>query len=330
MDVIETQKDRTDLPLVVMPSVIPSMVKPFSDVLGLLHDVARVRMWTDATLDADEIVRRCEGADAVMVIGFHVTEGIYARLRSHVRCFAFGGTGVASYIDVQAAERDGIAVCNVVRYGDHAVAEHAMALVLELARHAGALDADVRAGHWLGSEGISLHGRTLGLVGFGGIGQAMASIASGFGMRIHAWNSHLHADAVERYAVTPVDSIRDLFASSDVVSLHLPLLDSTRGVITGRDLEALRPGTLFVNTARAEIIEQGALTRRLLRGDVPAGLDVFEHEPLPKDDPLLGIPGVVITPHVAWRTDEAYRGLTEQVVRSMAAFFTGSRVNRVV
>lgn len=330
MNTIETQRDRTDLPLVAVPSVIPSLVTLFSDLLQPLHDVARVRMWTDATLDDDEIVRRCADADAVAVLGFHVTDAIYARLRDHVRCFAFGGTGVASYIDMQAAERDGIAVCNVVRYGDHAVAEHAMALILELARHTGAMDRDMRAGRWQGSDGLSLHGRTLGLVGFGGIGQAMASIASGFGMRLQAWNSHLHADAVKRYDVRPVDSIRDLFSSSDVVSLHLPLLDSTRGIITAQDLEGLRPGTLFINTARAEIIETGALTRRLSRGDVPAGLDVFEREPLPATDPLLDIPGVVVTPHIAWRTDEAYRGLTEQMIRSVASFLTGGRFNRVI
>ena len=110
----------------------------------------------------------------------------------------------------------------------------------------------------------------------------------------------------------------------------MPLLDSTRGIITAKNLDALRPGTLFVNTARAEIIEEGALTRRLSRGDVPAGLDVFEREPLPKNDPLLRIPGVVVTPHVAWRTDEAFRGLTEQVIRSMSSFLAGGRFNRVI
>ena len=149
-------------------------------------------------------------------------------------------------------------------------------------------------------------------------------------MKVSAWNSHVPEQVLTDCNVTPVDDMNELIAGSDVVSIHMPLLDSTRGIITAENLEALRPGTLFVNTARAEILEPGALLKRLERGDIPAALDVFEHEPLGADDPLCRIPGIVLTPRTAWRTDGAYVGITEQVVQSVAAFFRGEDFNVVV
>lgn len=328
VEIVETQPERTDLPLVVMPVVVASMIEPFKRCFGLLENVARVRMYEDFTLDEDAIVARCDGADAVMVIGFHCTDSILER--THAKCYAFGGTGVASYINLEKAKAQGIRVCNVVHYGDHAVAEHTMALLMELTRHVGQLDREVKAGDWAGNDGYELFGKKLGIIGLGGIGQTVARIANAYGMKVSAWNSHVPEQVLTDCNVTPVDDMNELIAGSDVVSIHMPLLDSTRGIITAENLEALRPGTLFVNTARAEILEPGALLKRLERGDIPAALDVFEHEPLGADDPLCRIPGIVLTPHTAWRTDGAYVGITEQVVQSVAAFFRGEDFNVVV
>ena len=136
--ILETQPERTDLPLTVMPCVVADMIEPFKANFEVLRDVTRLRMYTDTTLDPDEIVRRCEGADAVIVIGVHIDDNLYTRLthtQGHAKCFAFGGTGVASYIDLARARQDGVRVCNVRRYGDAAVAELAIALMMELARH---------------------------------------------------------------------------------------------------------------------------------------------------------------------------------------------------
>lgn len=327
--IFETQPERTDLPLVVMPVVIASMIEPFKKNFAMLENVARVRMYEDFTLDEDTIVERCKDADAVMVIGFHCTDAILDRL-PNVKCYAFGGTGVASYINLDKSKERGIRVCNVLHYGDYAVAEHTMALLMELTRHAGALDAQVKQGDWDGADGFELFGKRLGIIGLGGIGQTVAGIAKAFGMKVSAWNSHVPAQVFADLGVTPVDDMNELIAGSDVVSVHMPLLDSTRGIIAAENLEALRPGTLFVNTARAEVIEPGALLARLQRGDIPAALDVFEHEPLTADDPLCKIPGIVLTPHIAWRTDGAYIGLTKQVVQSITAFFKGEDFNVVV
>ena len=328
-NIIETQPERTDLSLIVSPVIVESMIEPFAANFPLLHDIARIRMHCDFTLDTDTILERTKDAEAVIVIGFHITDDILDAMtvRGHVSCFAFGGTGVASYINLPVARERGIRVCNVVHYGDHAVAEHAFALIMELARQVGRLDEQVRRGDWGGIDGIGLHGKKLGLVGFGGIGRTVARIANGFGMKTLVWNSHVHG--IDGLDITLIDDMDEVFAHSDIISLHLPLLDGTAGIITSRQLDRMRPGSMIVNTARAEIIEPGALTRRLQRGDVRAAIDVFDHEPLPMDDPLRSLDNVVLTPHVAWRDDEACVNLTRQVIDAVASYFTGGDYNAV-
>mgnify|MGYP003250763818 FL=1 len=329
-NIIETQPERTDLPLIVIPVIVESMIEPFAANFPLLHDIARIRMHCDFTLDTDTILERTKDAEAVIVIGFHITDDILDAMtvRGHVSCFAFGGTGVASYINLPVARERGIRVCNVVHYGDHAVAEHAFALIMELTRQVGRLDAQVRRGDWGGIDGIGLHGKKLGLVGFGGIGRTVARIANGFGMKTLVWNSHVHG--IDGLDITLIDDMDEVFAQSDIISLHLPLLDGTAGIITSRQLDRMRPGSMIVNTARAEIIEPGALTRRLQRGDVRAAIDVLDHEPLPMDDPLRSLDNVVLTPHVAWRDDEACVNLTRQVIDAVASYFTGGDYNAVL
>ncbi|MCI1225082.1 D-2-hydroxyacid dehydrogenase family protein [Bifidobacterium sp.] len=327
MRIIETQPERTDLPLVVVPNIVDAMLEPFTGTLDLLRDVARVRIYTEPTLDEDTLVERMEGAKGVVIIGFHVSDAMLDRVGDHVGCFAFGGTGVASYINLIATRERGIRVCNVVHYGDGAVAEHAVALMMELARHVGRMDAAMHVGGWHGEDGVSLEDKTIGLVGFGGIGQRMARIARGFGMQLLVWNSHLDVQAVRDLEATPVNDLGELFERSDIVSLHLPLLPDTAGLIASEQLNRLRPGTLFVNTARAEVIQPGALTSRLQRGDISAGLDVFDTEPLADDDPLRTLPNVVLTPHVAWRAEAAYASLTRQLSQSLAAYFKGESFN---
>ena len=203
---------------------------------------------------------------------------------------------MASYIDLDKAKERGIRVCNVVHYGDHAVAEHTIALLMELARQVGKLDRQVKTGDWDGADGYELYGKKLGIIGLGGIGQTVARIAGALGMNVSAWNSHVPEQVFADLNITPVNDMNELIAGSDVVSIHMPLLDSTKGIVTAENLEALKPGTMFINTARAEIIEPGALLARLQRGDIPAALDVFEHEPLTADDPLCSIPGIILTP----------------------------------
>lgn len=328
--ILHVNPERTDLPLVAMPCVTEPMIAPFERWFGLFDDVARLDVYTEFTHDKAEFVRRCAGARAVIVIGVHIDDATLRALAAQgVECLAFGGTGVASYIDLALARELGVRVCNAVHYGDHAVAEFAIALMFELARRVGELDSQTRAGLWdtRAPSGIELYGKKLAIVGLGGIGRTVARIAQGIGMKVYAWRSPSSRQDYLALDVTPVDDMDELFALADVVSIHMPLNEATRGLITAENLESLRPGTMFVNTARAEVIEPGALVKRLERGDIPAALDVYDTEPLPKDSPLFAIPGLVLTPHAAWQSDGAYAELTHQCVEAVVAFLQGRDFN---
>ena len=341
-EIYETQPERTDLPLVVMPAVFDSMIGPLKAQLPVLKDVARVRLYQDFTEDEDLIAERTAGATVMINGGPHLSDDLLRRLSGgvrggeggKVRCIVFSGTGVASYINLALARELGVRICNAVHYGDNAVAEHTFALLLELVRRVGELDYGIKEGGWAGPhmDGLQLAGRRLGIIGLGGIGSTVARIARAFGMDVAAWRTgHTPAERFAESGATPIDDLDELIAGSDVVSVHLPLIDgATRGLITADNLAHLKPGTLFINTARAEVIAPGALLARLEQGDIPAALDVYDHEPLPADDPLRRIPGIVLTPHVGWRTDGAFRELTRQMVACIGAYFAGDDLNVVV
>lgn len=328
--IIERDADRTDLPLVVVPVSIPSMTPLLLDRLDDFAGLARVRIHTDWTADEDVLAARMAGATVAMSTGFRAPASLLERIASDVRCITFCGTGAVSFIDLDAARRLGITVCNAVHYGDNAVAEHAIALMFELTHHAGALNARTHAGGWPAADISELGGRTLGLIGFGGIGRRVARLAHGLGMRLLVWDRRPDADALAAVGATPAVDMDEVFAKADIISLHLALNDGTRGIIGLHRLDLIRPGGMLVNTARAELIEPGAMLARLRRGDITAAVDVTDPEPLPDDDPLRALPNLVITPHVAWRSDRALRALVEQNARSAVAFLRGESYNVIV
>jgi lactate dehydrogenase-like 2-hydroxyacid dehydrogenase len=330
MSVIETASTREDLPLLVIPSCMPSMVEPFRSAFRQLDGICRVRMYTDSVLDEETIASRCKDADSVVVIGFRVSDALLEKLALRVRCMVFGGTGVANYVNLPLAKERGIRICNIEHYGDTAVAEHTVALMFELARHAGYLNHQLREGKWVEMEGLELRGKTLGLIGFGGIGKAVARIAHGIGMRIEVCSRHRDIEALQEVDASWTSSIDELVEHSDVLSVHLGLNEQTQGMITADHLAKLHSGALLVNTARAELIAPGALVERLQQGDILAGLDVFDQEPLPMDDPLLSLQNVVLTPHVAWFTQEAVVNVVAQCFEGVSAFYRGERYNVVV
>lgn len=333
-EIYETQSERTDLPLVVMPSVLDSMIEPIKAQFPALHDVARVRMFEEFTSDEATIAERLKDADALLVGGYHISDDLLRTIsgQGHVKCIVFCGTGVASYLNLDKARELKIRVCNAEHYGDRAVAEHTFALLFELIRRVGQLDKDVKAGNWAwaGGDGLQLAGRRMGIIGLGGIGSTVAGIARAFGMEVAAWNSHVPPEHFERSGATPVDDLNKLIETSDVISVHLPLNNATRGIVTAENLAHVKPGTLFINTARSEVIESGALLARLQKGDVPAALDVFDHEPLTADDAICHVPGIVLTPHVGWRADGAFKELTRQMIACLTAYFAGEDYNVVV
>lgn len=332
MTCIERNMDQTSLPLVVVPNCVPSLSEPLMRCLDRFDGKARVQLYAspkDVT-DPNELIARCKGADAVIVLGFHVTDEIFEALQPSVRCFAFGGTGIANYVNVPLAKERGVRVTNVRHYGDQSVAEHAVALMFELTKHTGRMNVQMHTSGWPGCDALQLGGRTLGIAGFGGIGRATARIAAGMGMHVLEWSRSSHASEAAAMGVTEVASLEELFDCSDVVSLHMTLSGETEGIV-GKDLLArLRPGSMLINTARSQLVDSQALLERLRQGDISAGLDVFDVEPLPDDSPLRALPNVVITPHNAWRTDAASEGIVQQCVRSVLAWIDGEEFNVVV
>lgn len=320
----------SDRPRIVCPSGEGGLAALFdaSPLRERLEAVGDLEIHLDDP-DEDQVRSRLAQADAGLLTT-HLTPGTVRAVAGRLRLLAFTGTGAASYVDLPTARESGITVTNVTGYGDRAVAEHALALLLGSARSVAAGDRAVRAGDWSGTPGPELGGMRVGVIGFGGIGRAFAGIAAALGMHVHAWDRSPHPDLT---AVAGPQArwvgLEELVSTCDAVSVHLPLTPQTRGLLTAELLDLLRPGTILVNTARGELFAPGALAARLQRGDMQAALDVFDPEPLPADDPLLQAPGTTFTPHLGFRTPQALRRMAEGTVECVERFFTGDPV-RVV
>ncbi|MDP4024286.1 NAD(P)-dependent oxidoreductase [Methylobacterium sp. NEAU 140] len=225
-----------------------------------------------------------------------------ARACAGLRHVVFLGTGARSYMDPEALRDErGIAVHTVKGYGDTAVAECAFGLLWAAARGFARMDREMRAGTWQRTDGLQLTGKTVGLVGFGGIAAEMARLCAGIGMRVLAWNRtpRTHPGV----AFVPLER---LLAESDAVSLHLLLTDETRGFLSAERIGAMKPGALLVNTARGALVDEAALEAALRAGRLAgAGLDVFAVEPLPAGHPFTALPTVTLSAHSAFRTAEA-------------------------
>lgn len=331
MSFIDLTADRADLPAVVLPSCVPALVPAYRRRLASLHDVCRVRMYGDSITDGEEFLRRIEGADLAVIAGFHIADDVLRRAADHVRCMVFSGTGIASFVNVPLARELGVTLCNAERYGDASVAEHTVALLFEIARRVGRQNASLHAGNWFDEGGmLQLEGLTIGLAGFGGVARAVARIAHGLGMRVKVWCRRPDPAQLATYHAEAVDSLDGLFAGCDVVSLHLALNEQTRGMIGPRELDLLRPGSILINTARAELIAPGTLVARLERGDIQAGVDVYDHEPLDPHDPILALDNVVATPHTAWKTSRALDNVAAQNAETIRAFYAGAPEHVVV
>lgn len=220
-----------------------------------------------------------------------------------LRRIVFLGTGASSFIDVAAAERLGIAVDTIKGYGDTTVAEHTITLAMAAARGVARMDREIRAGQWRQVEGVQLFGKTLGIIGLGGIGREVARMANGLGMTVLAWNRTPLPDAAVPGAGAALDEV---LGRSDILCLTLALTEATRGFLDEGRLARTKPGVIFVNTARADLVDNAALARLLASGHIRhAAIDVFSPEPPLPDDPLLSLPNVTLSAHAGFMTPEA-------------------------
>jgi D-3-phosphoglycerate dehydrogenase len=213
----------------------------------------------------------------------------------------FLGTGARSYMHPEELAALGITVHIIKGYGDTAVAEHTIALMWAAARGLAGMDRGMREGQWIRTEGLELTGKTIGLIGFGGIAAEVARIAGGSGMRVLAWNRTAKTAAGVTFA-----DLDTVLAESDVLSVHLLLNDATRNFLDAGRIAKIKPGAVLVNTARAAIVDEAAMIEALRAGRLRhAALDVFNTEPLPPGHPLTVLPNVTLSAHSAFRTPEA-------------------------
>jgi phosphoglycerate dehydrogenase-like enzyme len=228
-------------------------------------------------------------------------------------------------IDYDAARERGVVICGTEARQDLAP-ELTIGLMLALARRIVAEDRSVRDGRWLSGLGTSLRGKTLGILGLGRTGRAVAELARPFGMEIQAWSANLTADAAAAAEVR--FATRDqLLANSDIITLHVVLSERTRGMIGFAELEMMKPSALLINTSRGPLVDEPALVDALSKRRIAgAALDVFECEPLRPDHPLLALDNVVVTPHIGYLTDDQCRLFYSQVVENILAFEKGEPI----
>jgi D-3-phosphoglycerate dehydrogenase len=285
----------------------------FVDANGSLADIFErqnqagdppVRVNRDADIKSDQMPTLLDGAGIVIIDHTPLPTDV-ARRCAGLKHVVFLGTGARSYMNPEELAELGIQVHLIKGYGDTAVAECAVALMWAGARGVARMDREMRAGNWLREDGMQLTGKTLGLIGFGGIAAEVARIALGSGLRVIAWNR-----TPKQFAGVEFVEIDTLLARSHVVSLHLLLNDETRGFVTRQRIAAMRPGVLLVNTARGALVDEAAMIDALKSGHIRhAGLDVFNTEPLPADHALTSLPNVTLSAHSAFRTPEANENL---------------------
>ena len=275
--------------------------------------------------DPAELVRRLRDSDVVVAMRERtpfpaaVLEALPA-----LRLLVTTGMVNAS-IDVAAAARRGITVCGTGGSGN-AMPELTMGMIIALTRNFAQEDAAVRSGGWQHTIGPGLSGSTLGIVGLGRLGIPVARLGQAFGMSVIAWSEHLTAERAAEHGVRAV-SKAELFGQSDVITVHVPLADGTRGMIGAADLALMKPTAYLVNTSRGPIVDGDALVRALRENRIAgAGLDVYDVEPLPLDDPLRSLPNTLLLPHIGYVTTDAYRVFYRDAVEDILAFDAGAPV----
>ncbi|MDR6662329.1 D-3-phosphoglycerate dehydrogenase [Tardiphaga robiniae] len=262
-------------------------------------DIA-IKINRDEDIKSADLPEVLDGAEIAIVDHTYLPTDV-AKQCAGLKHVVFLGTGARSYMHIEELAELGIEVHLIRGYGDTAVAECAIAHMWAAARGLAQQDREMRAGNWLRDEGMELTGKTVGLVGFGGIAAEAARIALGSGMKVLAWNR-----SPKSYPGVTFTDLDTVLSTSDVVSIHLLLNDETRGMITRDRIAQMKKGAILVNTARGAVIDEAAMIDALRSGHLRhAGLDVFDIEPLPAGHVLTTLPNVTLSAHSAFRTPEA-------------------------
>ena len=301
------------------------------DCFALLAD-HNVTIWNDHTDDVDELVERLRGTEALVLIRER-TPIRAALLERLPELRLISQRSVYPHIDVEACTRLGIVVSSDLHPGAPSVAtaELTWGLVIAAMRRIPQQVASMRAGRWQDGIGHTLAGKTLGIYGYGRIGQTIAGYGAAFAMPVLVWSSEESRRCARSDGFEVAASREELFERSDIVTVHLRLVDATRGIVTADDLRRMKPSALFVNTSRAGLVEPGALVAALDSGRPGmAAVDVFDEEPLHDiDDPLLTLDNVVCTPHIGYVTREEWELQFTDIFEQIRSFAVGSPMNVV-
>jgi D-3-phosphoglycerate dehydrogenase / 2-oxoglutarate reductase len=297
--------------------------------LDALRRLGPVDYYDGPPPDKATLIDRLRPAEAV-VLDYSEMDAEVLRACERLRFISFLGIGYASCIDVDEATRRGVAIAYTPDYGATSVAEHALAMILAATRQIGPAFLSFREGRWEPGRfvGMELRGKTLGLVGLGPIGQEVARLGAGLGMRLIGWTRRATPERAE-HGLAFV-SLEELFSQADVVSLHLSYRPETHGLISRALLARMKPAAWFVNTARAKLVDNGALAEILAAGRIAgAALDVHEEEPPRGEYVFRTLPNVLITPHIGYNTREASANMLRIAIDTVLAYARGARLHVV-
>ena len=285
------------------------------------------------TTEAHETLERIRGADIVITNKVVISAQAFAE-NPQLKLVAVTATGVNN-VDVEAAKQNGTAVCNIRAYGNESVAEHAFMMMITLMRNLPAYQRDVAAGLWenspffchLGAPMRDLNGKTLAIFGRGNIGQTLATYAQAFKMKV-VFVEHKHAETVRDGYVSFDEAVR----TADALSLHCPLTPETANMIGEAELQQMKPGAILINCGRGGLVDEAALVAALKYGQIGgAGFDVLTQEPPRDGNPLLKarLPNLIVTPHIAWASQEAANRLFDILLDNINRFVAGNPQNLV-
>lgn len=280
----------------------------------------------------DQIITRCENAEIILTNKTPLSQETLSRL-SKVKFIGVLATGY-NVVDVNYAHQKHITVCNVPSYSTMSVAQNVFALILDITNNVAHYSKEVKSGRWANCDDfcftdmplIELAGKQIGIVGYGAIGKQVASIALAFGMKVAVFTSKTQKEVEPAQKM----SLDGLFSSSDVISLHCPLNESTYHLVDERRLSLMKPDVILINTGRGQLVDEEALANALTSGKIAAaGVDVLSKEPPSEDNPLLNAPNIRITPHISWATQEARKRLIDITVENIEAYLADKPQNTV-
>lgn len=298
-----------------------------------LEKLGKLTVYKETSNDKNEIIKRAKDAEILLVCYAKITREIIENLPK-LEYIGVLSTGFDN-IDLNACRERNIAVTNVPSYGTEAVAQFALALLLEITSRVGHHDREIKNGRWekagfwyFGDYPlIELYGKTIGLIGLGKIGLAAAKIYKAMGMEVLAYNRSESDKAKE---VVKYVNLDEIYEKSDIIDLHLPLTKDTRNIINEDSISRMKDGVIIINTARGPLIDEKALMAGLDSGKVfAAGLDVNRREPINNDNPLLSYDNIILTPHMAWGPVETRKRLLGIAIDNILAFEKAESKNRV-